>query len=88
MYEKQGVPKGSILGPLLFIILINNLPNSTRSSAVLFADGTSVVCSAKDTESLKIIWFSENGLKVNIDKTVSIFHLLFVSVDATSWVKC
>ena len=74
-----GVPQGSVLGPFLFLVYINHLPNSCDSNLILYADDSILLCSNKNVEKLKIkteielrkieTWLKHNRLSINYKKT-------------------
>ena len=76
---KIGVPQGSILGPLLFLVFVNDLPTCLQHcELVMYADDTVIYYSGslKNVEhcinsdlSRLAVWFSDNRLTLNIPKS-------------------
>ena len=81
---KHGVPQGSVLGPLLFCLFINDLPMNISNPAVtceMFADDTSLHAGGKEVKEIESVlqtslndvssWCSKNSMLIHPHKTKS-----------------
>ena len=91
----RGVPQGSILGPILFLIYINDLKNCTDLFTLLFADDSNFLISGKNFTELKqklnielkkiTDWFRCNEMSLNHEKTkIMVFNKKENTIDFNS----
>ena len=91
-----GVPQGSIIGPLLFLLYVNDMVQAVNCDLLLYADDTGLIFQHKDINIIEqqpngnfsniCDWFVDNKLSIHFDedKTKSILFCSFKYMQETS----
>ena len=76
-----GVPQGSILGPLLFLLYVNDMPQAVKSDLLLYVDDTCLMYTGKDIRMIEeqlntdlsslCDWFIDNKLSVHFEEEIT-----------------
>jgi hypothetical protein len=96
---RLGVPQGSIIGPLFFLLYVNDFPAVIKyiSKPTLFADDINLILTTSDSMQFKenlnialgktICWFQGNSLKLNFNKTYYMYFKTKMSQTDNSPIK-
>ena len=85
---KTGVPQGSVLGPILYTLYTANIPTTTNSTVLTFADDTAILVRHTNPETaVKLLqehitkiekWLQEKQIKANPNKCNHITYILHI----------